>query len=85
MWVQSLGGLHFPNDTSEVSVEIKYYPSGAQFPCARALSCWYFLVVFPGCARRQFSECQPDGEHHEAPERTTPVPLGFAQTVCLFR
>lgn len=40
---------------------------------------------FPGCARGQFSECQPNGEHHEAAEGTSPVPSGFAQTVCLFR
>lgn len=42
-------------------------------------------LVFPGCACGQFSERQSNGEHHEATEGTSPVPLGFAQTVCLFR
>lgn len=30
-WVQTLGGLHFPRDASEVCVEMKYDPSCAQF------------------------------------------------------
>lgn len=44
-----------------------------------------YALVFPVCACGQFSECQPNGEHHETAEGTSPVPLGFAQTVYLFR
>lgn len=38
---------------------------------------------FPDCLQRQFPECQPDGENHEATQATTRVPLSFTQTVCL--
>lgn len=37
------------------------------------------------CTWGKLPECQSNGEHHEAPEGTTPVPPGFDQTVCLFR
>lgn len=37
-----------------------------------------------GCTWRKLPERQSDGEHHEAPEGTTPVPPGFVQTVCFF-
>lgn len=77
MWVQNLGGLHFPAESSEVCVNIK------------TLSYSYRLLlsvdVFPGFACGKFSECQPHGEYHEAAEGTSPVPLVSAQTVCFLR
>lgn len=39
----------------------------------------------PDCVRGQCSERQPNGEHHEATEGTSPVPLGSAQAICFFR
>lgn len=80
MWVQNLGGLHFPGESSEVCVDIKTFPS--RLVTAMNDSS---VFVFSGCARGEFSECQPHGEHHEAAESTSPVPLGSAQAVCLFR
>lgn len=44
-----------------------------------------YVCVFPGCSGGQFSERQPHGDHHEAAEGASPVPLGSAQTVCFFR
>lgn len=76
MWVQNLGGLHFPTDVSEVCVEIKYYTSIASF-----LYCRYIpllcLYIAPGCACGEFSKCQPHGEHHEAAQGSSPVPIIF--------
>lgn len=86
MWVQTLGGLHFPNDTSEVGLGCPILSQKStslyvlQPYCARLTS-----FVPSGCAWGQFTECQSNGEHHEASEGTSPVPPGFDQTVCLFR
>lgn len=85
MWVQSLGGLHFPSDASEVllsssttSVEHTFF---VLEPYHVGICCFFFL----GGVCRQFFECQPDGENHEATEETCPVPLSFAKTVRLSR
>lgn len=46
MWVQSLGGLHFPKDSSEVCVEM--IPVVQQFLCVTASSCSSMLMSLQG-------------------------------------
>lgn len=87
IWVQTLGGLHFPNDSSEVGL---LSPDREARVCVR-ITCSIidiFVCFFSpssACTWGKLPECQSNGEHHEATEGTTSVPPGFDQTVCLFR
>lgn len=82
MWVQNLGGLQFPLGASEVGVYPCCHPIGAQILTLTGIRVAHSRS-FPECLQRQLPECQPDGEHHEAAQAKTPVPLGFTPTVCL--
>lgn len=68
-----------------------YLRQGGTSLCAlhAALLICLFVPPLPpsstACTWGKLPECQSNGEHHEAPEGTTPVPPGFDQTVCLFR
>lgn len=77
MWVQNLGGLHYPSDVSEVCVEMEYYASIVKVPLCYLRIILLCLHVVPGCACWEFSQCQPHGDHHEAAQGSSPVPLGF--------
>lgn len=49
MWVQNLGGLHFPSETSEVSADIMGCVGGAKLQLVKASFC-----LFPGRIGGQF-------------------------------